>query len=323
MRWIEDAAASEELPQGAVATLGNYDGVHRGQQAILSRVVARARELGLPSAVVTFDPHPLAVLNPERCPARLTTREQKARLLDAQGIDHVLEIRFTRSFAATSAGDFVRGFLRGRLLVREVFVGSRFVFGRAREGDLASLVALGAEVGLKAVGVPEVLEDGAPVSSSRIRDAVAAGDVEEAARLLGRPFDILGTIVHGQERGAALGWPTINLATDNELLPRNGVYTSRVHLLASGETREAVSNVGTRPTFSGIAGKPMVESHILDFARNVYGERVELAFLARLRDEQRFPSTTELARQIGRDIEAARQFFARRAHGASGSPRRP
>lgn len=324
MHWIEDAAAREELPQGTIATVGNYDGVHRGQQAILGRVVARARELGRPSAVVTFDPHPLAVLNPERCPARLATREQKARLLDAQGIDHILEIRFTRAFAATSAAEFVHGFLRGRLRAREVYVGSRFVFGRAREGDLASLVALGAEVGLAAVGVPEVLEDGAPVSSSRIRQAVAAGEVEEAARLLGRPFDILGTIVHGLERGAALGWPTINLATDNELLPLNGVYISRVRFLASGETREAVSNVGTRPTFSGLTGKPMVESHILAFDRNVYGERVELAFLARLRDEQRFPSTTELARQIGRDVEAARQFFAGQAFGpVSSSPRRP
>ncbi len=314
MRWIEDALASAERPQGGVVTVGNYDGIHRGQQAILGRVAARARELDLPGSVVTFDPHPLAVLAPQRCPARLTTREQKARLLEAQGIDEVLEIRFTRAFAETSAADFVRGLLHDWLRAREVYVGSGFVFGRDREGDLAALVGLGLEVDLAAVGVPEVVEGGAPVSSSRIRAAVAAGAVEEAALLLGRPFEVLGTIVPGQERGAALGWPTINLSTDNELLPLNGVYASEVRFLVDGETRGAVSNVGLRPTFAGTAGGPVVvESHILDFARDVYGERVEVAFLSRLREEQAFPSETELARQIGRDVQAARQFFARRS----------
>jgi riboflavin kinase/FMN adenylyltransferase len=271
---------------------------------------------------VTFDPHPLAVLDPGRRPARLTTRQQKAQLLAAQGIDDVLEIRFTRAFAETSAGDFVRDFLRERLRAREVYVGSRFVFGHGREGDLAALAAAGAKHGLIAVGVPELLEDGAPVSSSRVRAAVAAGEVDRAASLLGRPFDIVGTIVRGAERGAALGWPTINLATENELLPLSGVYASLVRFPATGELREAVSNIGRRPTFAGGEGNIVVESHILDFAGNVYGERVELAFLTRLRPERAFPSPAELAGQIERDVQAARELFARRLHGSEPAPAR-
>ncbi len=314
MRWIEDAWQRDDLPRGTVATVGNYDGVHRGQQAILRRVVERARELAVPAAVVTFEPHPLQVLSPERAPRRLTTREQKARLLAAQGIDVVLEISFTPAFAETPARRFVCGWLCDRLAVREVYVGSRFVFGRERQGDLGTLVALGRERGLLAVGVPEVLDGGEPVSSSRVRAAVAAGGVEEAARLLGRPFDILGTIVRGEARGAALGWPTINLVTDNELLPANGVYTSHVRFLAGGDHHHAVSNVGTRPTFGPVGGAPGVESHILDFAGEVYGERVEVAFLTRLRAEQAFPSVAELSRQIARDVAAARRFFRETQH---------
>ncbi len=310
MRWIEDALACDELPAGVVATVGNYDGVHRGQQAILERVVTRARELGLSSAVVTFHPHPLAILSPARCPPRLTTREQKRRLLESHGIDDVLEIRFTASFARTTARAFVRGFLSARLQAREVYVGSRFVFGREREGNLTMLTRLGADTGLVAVGVPEVLADGAPVSSSRVRGALAAGQVEEAGRLLGRPFDILGTIVRGQGRGASLGWPTINLATDNELLPLKGVYASRVRFLAGDDTHESVSNVGIRPTFSELSSRPIVESHILDFAETVYGQRVAVEFLTRLRPEETFPTVAELVHQIGRDVEAARQFFS-------------
>lgn len=309
MRWIEDALACDDLPRHVVATVGNYDGVHRGQQAILERVVSRAREIGLSSAVVTFEPHPLAVLNPAKCPARLTTRDQKARLLASQGVDAVIEIRFTPEFSETSALDFVREFLGRRLAAREVYVGSRFAFGREREGDVQSLIALGAEAGVRAMGVPEVLEGQAPVSSSRVRTALRSGDVALARRLLGRPFDIVGTIVRGEGRGAALGWPTMNLATPNELVPSNGVYASRVRFVASGENREAVTNVGVRPTFGGSIEVPIVESHVLEFARDSYGESVEVGFLSRLRAEQAFSSARELSLQIERDVGAARTFF--------------
>lgn len=309
MVWIEDAWAREDLSGPVVATVGNYDGVHVGQQAILSRVVERARELAVPAAVVTFDPHPLRVLRPGVDLPRISTAEQKRSLLRELGIDIVAVIRFDDSFARTSATGFVSDFLVGRLEAREVYVGSRFVFGRDREGDVELLRSLGEAHGFLSRGVDEVVLDGAPVSSTRVRRAVRHGDVELAGRLLGRPFDILGTIVTGENRGAALGWPTINLESENELLPANGVYTTTVRFRRSGVGHAAVTNVGVRPTFGGSATEPVVESHILDFTGNVYGERVEVAFHTRLRAEETFPSAEALSRQIGRDVDAARRFF--------------
>lgn len=310
MVWIDDAWACEDLSGPTVATVGNYDGVHVGQRAILARVVARARELEVPAAVVTFEPHPLRVLRPDGGPPRISTPEQKGSLLRALGIDVVAVIRFDDAFARTTAARFVHDFLVGRLAVREVYVGSRFVFGRHREGDVELLRALGEEHGFLADGVDEVVLDGAAVSSTRVRRAIGNGDVELAGRLLGRPFDILGTIVPGENRGAALGWPTINLETENELLPANGVYTTTVRFRHSGGRHAGVTNVGVRPTFGGCEAAPVVESHILDFTGNVYGERVEIAFHSRLRAEETFPSAQALSRQIGRDVAAARRFFA-------------
>jgi riboflavin kinase/FMN adenylyltransferase len=310
MLWIEEAWGHEDLPGPVVATVGNYDGVHIGQQAILALVVDRARASGLLAAVVTFDPHPLRVLRPSACPPHLSTPDQKRRRLEEQGVDLVAVIPFDRQFAATGAATFAREFLAGRLRAREVYVGSRFVFGRDREGDVELLQQLGAAHGFLARGVGEVMLDGAPVSSTRIRQAVAAGDVVLARRLLGRPFDVLGTIVPGENRGAALGWPTINLETENELLPANGVYTTTVRFSKQAGSRAGVTNVGVRPTFGGSRTRPVVETHILDFSRDVYGERVEVAFHDRLRAEETFSSPQALSRQIGRDVEEARRYFS-------------
>jgi riboflavin kinase/FMN adenylyltransferase len=286
--------------------------VHRGQQAILRTLVSRAGELGLLALVITFEPHPLAIVAPQRAPQRLASRSQKRELLAAAGVDVVLEISFDAAFSQTAAEEFVRGFLVARLGVREVVVGTRFGFGRGQEGDLALLARLGEELGFVACGVPEVKHEGLPVSSSRIRAAVAEGDLRAAGDMLGRPFALRGRIVHGERRGRGLGWPTINLMPEQEVIPARGVYVSEVRLDGDSEARPAVTNVGVRPTVS--AGIDLVvESHILDFSRDVYDVEADVAFLQRLRDERAFESVEALSRQIQHDVGRAREFFAQRA----------
>ncbi len=309
MRVIDDAWRRSDLPRGAIGTIGNYDGIHRGQQAILERVVDCARASGAASAVVTFDPHPLKVLQPESAPPALTTSAQKRRLLAALGVEHLLVVRFTPEVAGTPAERFVSEFLAGRLALGAVFVGRRFAFGRGREGDLGLLERVGRAAGLEAVGVDEVLEDGSPISSTRVRREVAAGRVEEAGKLLGRPFAVEGAVVRGDGRGREIGWPTANMKTANELLPGDGVYATRIRLGARGETRPAVTNVGVRPTVGEGAAR-VVETHVLEFEGDLYGEEVEVLFERRLREERRFPSLADLSEQIGRDVETAREYFA-------------
>ena len=309
MQVVADALGPCELPRPTIVTVGNYDGLHRGQRVVLARVVERARALGLPAVLVTFEPHPLSVLAPELAPATLLTREQKSRLVAAVGIDVMAVIPFTRDFAATRAEDFVRDFLAARLGVRELYVGRQFAFGKNREGNLGLLQRLGDELGFLVCGLEEELAEGDPVSSTRIRRAVTMGEVELAAELLGRPFSLTGVIVAGERLGRRLGWPTTNLCPDGELLPLEGVYATRVELLEAQERFDSVTNVGRRPTVSG-SGSRVVESHILDFHREVYGARIELHFHKRLRDEMLFPSVAELSAQIGRDVLAGREYFA-------------
>ncbi len=299
-----------ELPRELIATVGNFDGIHLGQQRILRLVTERAAETGLTPAVVTFEPHPLAVLRPERAPAMLTTPAQKERLLAALGLAALVVVRFTPRFSRLPARRFVRDFLVERLAVRELYVGSRFAFGRDREGDLSLLRGMGESFGFAAFGVEEVVVDGAPVSSTRIRAALGAGEAAEARRLLGRPYALSGLVARGDGRGRGLGWPTVNLAADNELVAADGVYLSRLRFPAlGGEPLPAVTNVGRRPTIHEHHPR-LVESHILDFEREVYGELVEVELLERLRGERRFGSLDELRAQIGRDVEAAREYFA-------------
>ena len=309
MRVFRDAWQADELPRELIATVGNFDGIHTGQRRVLDLVSARAGETGLGSAVVTFEPHPLSVLRPEKAPPLLTTRAQKEELLAATGIDNLVVVRFTPAFSRIPARRFVRDFLVQRLAVREVYVGQSFAFGRDREGDLSLLQGMGDSFAFAAFGFEEVTCDGAPVSSTRIREAVAAGEVELANRMLGRPYGLGGIVVRGDGRGRGLGWPTANLEPDNELLPADGVYLTRLRIAALGEELPSVTNVGTRPTV--YAEHPrLVECHVLDFDRDIYGERVELELLGRLRAERKFPSVEALRLQIGRDVEAAREYFA-------------
>ena len=311
MHTVEDALRATDLPWGGVATIGNYDGLHRGQRAVLDLVVARARELGAPAVAITFDPHPLAILRPTELPPALTTAKQREALFAETGIDALLVVRFTRELGAPPARTFVREFMVERLAVREVYVGSRFVFGRGREGDLALLRQLADTFGFAAFGVEEVPFQGQPVSSTRIRRAVGEGRVEEAAAMLGRPYAITGIVVRGDRMGKRLGWPTVNLAPDNALLPADGVYCTRIHFPSFPATFDSVTNIGTRPTVYENYQR-VVESHILDFSSDVYGERLELEFHKRLREERIFPSVMDLSAQIRRDVDASREYFAAR-----------
>ena len=308
---IKDAFNASDLPRGGVGTIGNFDGVHRGQRAALDLVVARAEELGLPSVVVTFDPHPVAVLRPDQAPTLLTTLPQKEKLLEEAGVSVVLVVRFTSEFSKIPARRFVREFLHEKLDLKEVYVGSSFVFGHGREGDLSLLREMGESFGFRAFGVDEVSLGGERISSSRIRRAIAEGKVVEALEMLGRPYSISGLIARGDRMGKRLGWPTINLVPENKLLPLDGVYASRVCFPSFPATFDCVTNVGTRPTVYENYQR-VVESHILDFKSDVYGERVELSFHKRLREERIFPTVMDLSAQIGRDVESTREFFARR-----------
>jgi riboflavin kinase/FMN adenylyltransferase len=273
---------------------------------LAAETVARARDLGGLAVVLTFDPHPTRVLHPEQAPSTLVTLGQKAELLGALGIDRLAVLPFTRALAGLEAEAFAREVLAGCLGASSVVVGSNFRFGRQRAGDAAALQGFGAALGFEVRTVEPVLDGALPISSTRIRSALAAGDVAEASRLLGRRFFVDGTVVAGDGRGRAIGVPTANVAPDNETLPAAGVYACR---LAIGDepARPAVANQGRRPTFG--EGPPRLEVHVLDFDRDLYGVPVRVHFDARLRDERRFASSEELVRQIREDVARARQVL--------------
>ena len=308
MRVVRSDRRPEELPRGAVVTVGNYDGVHRGQRSILERVVTRARERGLLSALVTFDPHPLALLRPEGAPPKLTTESQRQRLLSETGLDELWVVPFTHEFSQLSAAEFVESILVEGLGAKEVHVGSRFAFGRGREGDLRRLIELGRTCGFDAAGHLELLHDGAPVSSTRIREAVSAGRVELAADLLGRPYSFAGRVVRGDRVGHQLGFPTANLVSEGNLMPGDGVYVTVALEVEGHGVWPGVTNVGVRPTREG---RPVrrVESHLFDFEGDLYDRRLELDFLRRLRGERRFPSLEALREQIAADAALGREYF--------------
>jgi riboflavin kinase/FMN adenylyltransferase len=301
------------LPR-CVLTAGNFDGVHLGHQRIMQTVTARARALGGQSLVYTFDPHPRRVLTPERSPRLLTTLEQKLELLAAQGVDAVVVEPFDRTFARQTAEEFVRDVLHARMRPVEVYVGYDFHYGRDREGSMRTLTELGPHLGFAVTIIPEVKLGERDVNSTRVRELLATGEVENAAELLGRTYRVRGTVAKGDQRGRTIGFPTLNLAAENEILPCVGVYACRVRFLGGARHPEdrwfgAVANVGRRPTVK--ADDPVaVEAHLFDFAGDVYGERIEVAFAARLRGEERFPSLEALRAQIARDSDAARARLA-------------
>ncbi len=294
--------------RGCVLTVGNFDGVHLGHQALLAAVVERARALSRPAAVYTFDPHPRRVLAPDRAEPLLMTPAQLESELSARGIDVLVREPFTADFSRLDAEAFLSEVLHARLAPAEIFVGRDFHFGKGRGGSDDTLAQLGPGLGMRVVIIPQVRAGGGDVSSTRVRRALGAGDVADAALCLGRPYAIRGRVVVGDRRGRTLGFPTANLEPENELVPANGVYATRVRFLdpsASGaRSWPAVTNVGTRPTFA--VGRVGVETHLLDWDGDLYGRPLEIGFVARLREERRFPDVEALRRQIAADAEAAR-----------------
>ncbi len=308
MHVVRDPLRASDLPREGVVTIGNFDGVHRGHRRILETVVSRARAAGRPSVAITFEPHPLAVLRPDHAPPRLQTLRQKEEAIEAIGVEWLLVVPFTRDFSLTEPEDFARAFLAERLRVREVVLGAHFAFGRGKRGDLVLLQRLGPECGFVAEGVEEVMVGGEPVSSTRIRKALAGGDVGLARELLGRDYEVDGIVARGERVGRKIGYPTINLAPENELFPSDGVYVTQIEIRSFERRFDSVTNIGRRPTvYEDFA--TTIETYVLDFSANVYGERVRLFFLERLREERKFPSVMALTEQIGRDIEATREHF--------------
>jgi riboflavin kinase / FMN adenylyltransferase len=290
-----------------VVTVGNFDGVHLGHRALVQRTVAEARAAGGTAVVMTFDPHPARVLNPARAPAALTTPAQKQELLEGLGVDRLVVVPFTAKLASSSPETFVADVLVGALGARVVVVGESFRFGHRQAGDVARLSALGGELGFAVRALAPVLQDGRPVSSSRVREALKAGDVATARSLLGRSHFVDATVVRGDGRGKAIGVPTANLEPENEVVPGVGVYSGRFRF-PDGAQRTAVVNVGRRPTFGG--REITLEAHVLDFDGDLYGARVRLSFEERLRDERRFSGKQELVAQIRRDVEKARSLVS-------------
>jgi riboflavin kinase/FMN adenylyltransferase len=304
-----------ELPPSfgpSIATIGNFDGVHRGHRWVISEVVARARALGIQSVAVTFDPHPVRVLRPESSQPLITPLEEKLALLASTGIDAVLILPFTKSLSQMSARTFATDVLHRALHVTELHEGENFRFGHQAEAGIDSLEALGRELGFSVrVYSPQTIR-GHEISSSRIRQLISEGDLSRVRALLGQPFAIIGTPASGRGYGTRYTVPTINLAPYTELLPANGVYitTLTIGTAASAETFDAVTNVGNRPTFG--ADSFTVESHLLNFHPIGLDENtpLTLTFLRRLRAEIRWPNPEALREQIGRDIAAAKRYFS-------------
>jgi riboflavin kinase/FMN adenylyltransferase len=288
-------------------TIGSFDGVHLGHQAIVRKLASGARAAGSPAVVLTFFPHPSVVLGKRKDPFYLTTSEERAALLGESGADVVITHPFDLQVAATTAVDFISR-LKQQLGIAHLLVGYDFALGRDREGDVPALRKFGEEFGYTLETMPAVEINGEVVSSSRIRAALVEGAVQKAAQLLGRPYRISGQVIAGDGRGRSIGIPTANLEVWAErVIPKSGVYVCQA--LAGGKTWGAVSNIGVRPTFETQPVPARVEAHILDFDTQIYGEEIRLDFLARLRDEQRFPDVQALVAQIHQDIQRAREYF--------------
>jgi riboflavin kinase/FMN adenylyltransferase len=300
-----------------VITIGNFDGVHLGHQAIFRALGQRAREIGGTSIVLTFDPHPLKVLAPERCPPLLTPTAKKLSIIEACGIDVAICLPFTRELAALTPEAFVEDVLVRTIAIQEIQVGYNFAFGKERQGSIALLRALGQRHGFRVRISEPIAVAGCVVSSSVIRQWLQQGRVDEAARLLGRLYSIAGTVVEGYQKGRELGFPTANVRSANELIPDRGVYAVIVEW--QGQRYEGVANIGFNPTFGRTALS--VEIHLFNFSQQLYGEAVEVSFVKKIRDERAFPSIAELVKQIGRDVETAHTLLATyRQHAALGSP---
>jgi len=300
---------SENIPEGlkgAFVTIGNFDGVHLGHRFIFGRLVEEARHEGRPAVAISFDPHPKMVLHPERRPFYLiTSPEEKIHLLADLGIDAFILIPFSLEYARTTAEEFVREILWERLRIRRILIGHDYTFGRGKEGNEVFLTEAGRRLGFEVEVMDAFCVGDIVISSTKIREALLAGEVRFAATLLGRPYNLAGRVISGNHRGVRLGFPTANIAPDKELVPARGVYAVRV--LREGKRHDGVVNIGFNPTFAD--KKRSVEVHIFDFHEDIYGESIEILFIERIRDEVRFESPEKLIAQIDRDIDRVREIL--------------
>src|SRR2546426_6470073 len=306
MRIVRGLESYRADSRPTAVALGVFDGVHLAHRAILGTAVARARAGGFAALACTFDRHPAEILQPDRAPAPITTLDERLGLIAETGVSATVVLAFTRELASVEPEAFVKDMLVSRLRAREIVVGFNHRFGRGARGDARLLTDLAEQLGFQAHVVPPLEVDGVPVSSTEIRAMLQRGDVVRAARFLGRPYAIAGTVTAGAGRGRSPGFPTANIAADRGLLVPLGVYLGRVG--AAGRPWPAVGNIGVRPTFGGTT--VAIEAHLLNFSGDLYGRPVRLEFLDRLRDEMRFGSVDELKAQIARDIAAAREARA-------------
>lgn len=289
----------------SLITIGAFDGIHLGHQHLIVRLIELARRKGWLAGLVTFSPHPASVLNPQNAPLYLTTPGEKMRLLEELGMDWTAVLPFSPQMAALSPGDFLKHLYR-QLGMRGLCVSEGFALGRARSGDIPALKALGTKMGFEVHVVPALHNAEGKISSSQIRTLLQAGDVEMAARLLGRRYQLCGEVVHGAKRGRDLGFPTANLAIHPEqVVPANGIYATLAFL--DDERYPSVTNIGTRPSFDN--GARSIETHLLDFAGSIYGYDLVLEFVARLRPEQRFANVQDLIARIAQDVVEARRIL--------------
>ncbi|MDD5364435.1 MAG: bifunctional riboflavin kinase/FAD synthetase [Gallionellaceae bacterium] len=288
-------------------TIGNFDGVHLGHQAMLARLTARATAVGGLPTVLTFEPHPREIFTPQDAPTRLTSLREKLEILKGLGVGHVHVCRFTKAFAALSPEDFVRRILVDGLKARYVLVGDDFRFGARRAGDFDMLMVYGEKYGFKAEAMHTVEAAGQRASSTAVREALAGGDMASAAQLLGRPYSISGRVVGGDQIGRKIGYPTANILLKHNRPPVKGVFAVRVQGLASPDW-PGVANLGTRPSVHP-NGNPTLEVHLFDLDRNLYGHHLRVEFLHKLRDEAKFPNFDALVAQIGKDAELARELL--------------
>jgi riboflavin kinase/FMN adenylyltransferase len=310
METLRSIDELSRLPGPIFLAIGVFDGVHRGHQAVISTSAEHARSAKGTPVVVTFDPHPMKVLRPSDAPHLLTATQHKIKLIRNLGVRHLLVIKFDKGFAATAPQEFVQQLLTHSKPLREICVGHEWSFGKDRRGNLALLRKLGAQFDFEVVGIPAVtLGNGEPVSSTAIRHAVEAGDLAKAAEMLGREYTILGTVVHGDDLGKKIGFPTANLSAHSEQFPPNGVYFAEATL--EGSVYPGVVNLGYRPTVSSGKSERVLEIHLFDFDRDIYGKDVEVRFIRYLRPEQKFESVDALVRQIELDVHQARKLCVR------------
>ena len=307
MQIYYDLEAPSEPFQESIVTVGVFDGLHIGHQAVIQQVLIQAKKFNIASFVLTFDPPPLAFLAPERCPPALTTLPKKIEILEQLGVDAVVFARFDAYLQQMDPSTFVQQILLQRLHARQVIVGYDWQFGKGRSGNAEALKELGDQYQFDVMIVGPIQIHGKPVHSTRVREAIAGSNLDLASELLGRPYSITGEVVKGEGRGRQIGFPTANIDTGNQMLPPSGVYAVQVKL--EGCMFAGVLNMGTRPTFDG--EKFQIETHLFDFEKMIYEKKIEISFIEKIRAEQRFPNPEMLVNQIKQDVAMAKAILKR------------